>query len=86
MQGFRLFIDIPLGDNEEVALKRSTEVLTALQSVIATDLEPQCRLGNDSDRQTSNYFVKSPNGHVSNKKLTVTDTLGSGRTASQIRL
>ena len=58
----------------------------ALQASIATDLEPLCRLGNDNDRQTSNYFHKSSNGHVSNKKLTVSDTLGSGRTASQIRL
>ena len=58
----------------------------ALQNCIASDLEPLCRLGNDADRQTSNYFIKSPSGHVSNKKLTVKDTLGCGRTASQIRL
>ncbi len=86
IQGYRLFIDIPLGENEEIALKRSTEVLMALQTNIASDLEPLCRLGNDTDRQTSNYFIKYSSGHVSNKKLTVKDTLGCGRTASQIRL
>ncbi len=85
-QGYRLFIDIPLGDNEEIALKRSKAVLGVLQSGIETDLNPLCRLGNDNDRQTSNYFSKSCSGHVSNKKITVQEALGSGRTASQIRL
>jgi hypothetical protein len=29
------------------------------------------RLGNDQDRQKSNYLIKNQNGHVANKKLKI---------------
>jgi hypothetical protein len=36
--------------------------------VIDSELVVQYRLGNDLDRQQSNYFMKNTNGHVGNKK------------------
>jgi hypothetical protein len=68
---FRLHIDIPLGMNEEETIRLSETILDCLQGLADTGHTVQYRLGNDTDRQTSNYFKKTDSGHVSNKKLTM---------------
>ena len=79
MSGFRLHIDIPLPMSEDDAL-RATEDVIGILSAHSTLLEglrsrgvPQIgyRLGHDEDRQRSNYLVKTPSGHVTNKKCKI---------------
>ena len=73
---YRLHIDIPLSMTEEQALIASQQILGLLaeedmQALILNAIgveEINYRLGNDEDRQKSNYFQKNENGHVSNKK------------------
>lgn len=65
---YRLHIDIPMGLDEGNALKSSEAILALLQGLVETGQKVQYRLGNDEDRQSSNYFQKNENGHVSNKK------------------
>ena len=77
MTGFRLHIDIPLGQDERTALNRSTEVLALLQSLVESGEKVQYRLGHDEDRQHSNYFKKNENGHVSNKKSQMTSNISN---------
>ena len=72
---YRLHIDIPMGLDEPTALKRSEEILAHLQEIVAQGSVVQYRLGNDSDRQKSNYFQKNSNGHVSSKKFTLTPVM-----------
>jgi|TARA_R110000851_G_scaffold102313_1_gene218833 hypothetical protein len=75
MSQYRLFIDIPLGDNEEKAISASHSIMSRFLSDEKSfiDLTPAVeevnyRLGCDEDRQRSNYLIKNENGHVSNKK------------------
>ena len=68
MSQFRLHIDIIVGADEKTATDLSTKILKDLASVIDSGLVVQYRLGNDLDRQQSNYFIKNTNGHVGNKK------------------
>ena len=75
MDQYRLFIDIPLGNNEEKAISASHVIMTTFLSDknFFVDLTPKVdevnyRLGYDEDRQRSNYLSKNENGHVSNKK------------------
>ena len=75
MDQYRLFIDIPLGNNEEKAISASHVIMTTFLSDknFFVDLTPKVdevnyRLGYDEDRQRSNYLNKNENGHVSNKK------------------
>lgn len=68
MSQFRLHIDILVGVDETTATDLSTKILKDLASVIDSGLVVQYRLGNDLDRQQSNYFMKNTNGHVGNKK------------------
>jgi hypothetical protein len=73
---YRLHIDIPINVSEEQALKISQEIINFafdnFQShalLMSHDIESvNYRLGNDYDRQKSNYFSKNENGHVNNKK------------------
>tara|TARA_R110002074_G_scaffold131168_2_gene273464 strand:- start:135 stop:404 length:270 start_codon:yes stop_codon:yes gene_type:complete len=75
MNQYRLFIDIPLGDNEEKAVSAAHLIMSRFLSDEQTlaNLTPKVqqvnyRLGYDEDRQRSNYLIKNENGHVSNKK------------------
>jgi len=84
MSQYRLHIDIPLGADEENAIAAATQIVTwyfadidarnKLQTLTLdnVDLEEiNYRLGNDDDRQKSNYLDKNENGHVSNKKIRI---------------
>ena len=76
---YRLHIDIPLGDNEEQAIKNTETIMRIFRSSRNSDLmwstlnvsQVNYRLGHDEDRQKSNYLDKNENGHVSNKKTRI---------------
>jgi len=74
---FRLHIDIPLPLDEASAAALTREVVDAMLAAVATRLreagisELNYRLGHDEDRQKSNYLLKTPSGHVVNKKSRV---------------
>jgi len=76
---YRLHIDVPLNMSEEEAVIATRQILGVLAdeetdaiilSAIGVD-EINYRLGNDEDRQKSNYMHKNDNGHVSTKKSTI---------------
>ena len=79
---YRLHIDIPLGADEEEAIKAAKQIV----AWTFADIECQerlvrisgnkvdvinYRLGHDEDRQKSNYLDKNENGHVRNKKTRI---------------
>jgi hypothetical protein len=79
---YRLHIDIPLGHDEVIAKKVAEQVVQwtlrdkdAQERIQRLALgkyhinEINCRLGNDNDRQKSNYLDLNENGHTSNKKI-----------------
>jgi hypothetical protein len=78
---YRLHIDIPLGHDEGKAISTATKFLRwfvtddpaieKFKSLLPEVDEVNIRLGNDEDRQKSNYLLKNENGHVSNKKIKV---------------
>ena len=78
MSGYRLHIDIPLGDDEEDAIRRGKFIAQdwlrfAFEKIGGIDsVDINYRLGHDDDRQKSNYFHKNENGHVNNKKSSYT--------------
>ena len=70
---FRLHMDFPLTSSETdslAATNKFIEFLSQNEDVLIamgfTDIN--YRLGNDEDRQKSNYLIKNENGHVANKK------------------
>ena len=75
---FRLHIDIPLGDNEEEAIKNAKSLIQwhfsdpeareKIVNLANAVKQINYRLGHDEDRQKSNYLQKTDNGHVTNKK------------------
>ena len=77
---FRLHIDIPMGQNEEDALKIADSIIkmfepdsdnkAALFRTLGIS-QINYRLGHDEDRQKSNYFIKDENGHIANKKIRI---------------
>lgn len=79
---FRLHIDIPLDCDEAKATSTATkflrwfitddEPMEKIKSLLPEVSEVNIRLGNDEDRQKSNYLMKNENGHVSNKKIKIT--------------
>lgn len=79
MSSFRLHIDIPLSllseDNAAAISKRIVEILESgiCKNIVVDGSLTQInyRLGNDEDRQKSNYLDKNENGHVSNKKTVI---------------
>jgi hypothetical protein len=84
MNQFRLFIDIPLGNNEEDAIAVAKSIIGwHFQDAEAKDKiqrltngridlsEINYRLGHDEDRQKSNYIDKTENGHVTTKKCRI---------------
>lgn len=71
---YRLHIDIPMAMGESDAAALSQEIVAALAREMEARLVSagidgvNYRLGHDEDRQKSNYLVKTPMGHVVNKK------------------
>lgn len=81
MTAYRLHIDIAMPLSEAEALVVSQTVIAALQSPhLLEELRSRevpsinYRLGHDEDRGKSNYFLKTPSGHVTNKKSRVAIT------------
>lgn len=77
MNQYRLFIDLPLGDNEEKAISATHAIMSHFMkdddffvNLTPTIEKINYRLGYDEDRQRSNYLLKNENGHVANKKIT----------------
>ena len=81
---YRLHVDIPLGHNEETAKQVASSIVRwvfqdgdAQERIQRLTLgkyeikEINCRLGNDEDRQKSNYLDVNENGHTSNKKIRI---------------
>ena len=69
---FRLHIDIPLHENEEVASKLSDAIAVELKKMLCFGLlKIQYRLANDEDRAVRNYLIKDSEGHVSTKKCVI---------------
>ena len=76
MSGYRLFIDIPLGPDQDAAIKHGQFIAQdwmryaheRLGGVGDETVTINYRLGHDEDRQKSNYFLVNENGHVNNKK------------------
>lgn len=77
---YRLHIDIPLGEDQEEAIRaaklivqyrladpEARERLESLTGHTAVNY----RLGNDEDRQRSNYLDINENGHVSTRKTRI---------------
>ena len=70
---YRVHIDMPLGTEQEEALKKCSFIIGILENNldgIRSIGVPSIgyRLGNDEDRQKSNYLELNENGHCSNKK------------------
>ena len=77
---YRLHIDIPLGDDEQFAQHASEHFVEWISDPNGHPRaafgkfgvqEVNCRLGNDEDRQKSNYLDVNENGHTSNKKTRI---------------
>lgn len=78
---YRLYIDIPVGTNEENAIYKSNLLIQEFLSSHRNSIEHlnekydidkvSWRLGHDEDRQKSNYLQKTPDGHVTKKKNVV---------------
>jgi hypothetical protein len=79
MGTFRLHIDLQIDANETDALRISQDILNfcfdnhqARELLEKNNIKTvNYRLGHDDDRQKSNYFIKSPSGHVANKKCRI---------------
>ena len=70
---FRLHLDLPLTTNETNSIDTTTKFISFLEQhkdvLINMGIKDiNYRLGNDEDRQKSNYMIKNENGHVANKK------------------
>tara|TARA_B100001094_G_scaffold333124_1_gene408820 strand:- start:47944 stop:48177 length:234 start_codon:yes stop_codon:yes gene_type:complete len=70
---YRMHIDMPVGMDKEEAVKKSRYILGVIENNLGTirahGVESvNFRLGNDADRQKSNYLDVNENGHCSNKK------------------
>ena len=81
MSEYRLHVDIPLGMDEKVAEFKArllVQEFLGTQEVNIKHLDDKYdvkqfnyRLGNDEDRQKSNYLDVNENGHASNKKIRI---------------
>lgn len=74
MNGYRLHMDIFLGDDEVEAIQNSKQIMGIIEGnffrLRSMDVERvNVRLGHDNDRQKSNYLIKDGQDHVSNKKI-----------------
>lgn len=78
--GYRLFIDVPMDIDENQAIAFTKEfVSSCFTSERGRELlrkyglsQVNYRLGHDADRQKSNYIMRNENGHVNNKKCSIT--------------
>lgn len=75
---YRLHIDVPIqAETREEAIEIARDLLHTLQietidsPLLGSGHEVNYRLGNDNDRQRSNYFDMDENGHCSNKKTRI---------------
>jgi len=76
---YRIHIDIPLApSSQEAALNAARAIIEALTSPEALQAvkahngtQVNYRLGDDTDRQKSNYLVLTPSGHVTNQKCKI---------------
>lgn len=76
---FRLHIDIPLGHDEQSSIELANKLVEWLltSESAKNDLANMgismvnYRVGHDSDRQKSNYLVKTESGHVTHKKCKI---------------
>lgn len=76
---FRLHIDIPLGYDEQPSVDVANKLVDYLltSETVKNDLANMgisvvnYRVGHDSDRQKSNYLVKTESGHVTHKKCKI---------------
>lgn len=76
MNRYRLHIDIPMSFDEGSAIQNAKFIIGLLESNKSAMKQRgmnnfNVRLGNDADRQSSNYLDKNANGHVSNKKIVI---------------
>jgi hypothetical protein len=76
---YRLHIDIPVGTDEEDAIRIATQMISSIAVHVGDRAKLNSeiigmnyRLGHDDDRQKSNYFQKDDEGHVNNKKTRLT--------------
>ena len=70
---FRLHLDLPLKTMETDSANITNAFTRFLEEhrdelVLMGITDINYRLGNDEDRQKSNYMIKNENGHVANKK------------------
>lgn len=92
---FRLHIDVPFDPSwDEDKCRNAAEKIMEVFGIDVDDgFYLHCgvdqinyRLGNDEDRQKSNYFRKTDNGHVSTKKCTIhsipTESIDTGLTSA----
>jgi len=70
---FRLHMDFPLTTPESSSIDACNKFIAFLDNhkeeligIGITDIN--YRLGNDQDRQKSNYMIRNENGHIANKK------------------
>ena len=70
---FRLHMDFPLTTPESGSIDTCNQFMAFLDKhkeeligIGITDIN--FRLGNDQDRQKSNYMIRNENGHIANKK------------------
>jgi len=70
---FRLHMDFPLTTPESDSMDACNKFIAFLDThkeeligIGITDIN--YRLGNDQDRQKSNYMIRNENGHIANKK------------------
>lgn len=70
---FRLHMDFPLTTPESDSMNACNKFIAFLHThkeeligMGITDIN--YRLGNDQDRQKSNYMIRNENGHIANKK------------------
>ena len=69
---YRLFIDVPLTDNQEVSIDISKEIVEFLRTMKINDVNlVQYKLSHDSDRGNKNYLDIDEFGHCSNKKFKI---------------
>lgn len=66
-------MDFPLTANENESIASTAVFLNFLQThkqelIDMGFIDINYRLGNDNDRQKSNYMIRNENGHIANKK------------------
>ena len=76
MNRYRLHIDVPMSFDEASSIRNARFIIGLLESNKSAMSQRgmnnfNVRLGNDGDRQSSNYLDKNANGHVSNKKIVI---------------